>query len=502
MRILHVEDNPIDAELVGALLTAAFPGCSIAVVETRESFIAALVAGAAPDLIISDGSLPAFDGFSALDIVREHAPGIPFIFLSGTIGEGRAIATIHAGAYDYVLKDNMARLPTVIRRALGDFALRRRNKDDERRLIELAGIIERSTEAIVVTDMEGRITLWNDGAARLYGLHTADALGRRSEEIFPDTELVHVRAAREATLEGGDWQRELSIDTRDGRKIIVDLRMSLVRDDAGRPVARLSIATDITEKKQREEQLLRTQRLECLGLLAAGIAHDLNNVLAPVLMSAPLLRVRATAFEDLQVLDHIERSAERGTALVRQILGFVQGVSGGRRLTQVKHLLNDVVHFIHASFPRSIIVDERVGANLWPIQADPTQVHQILLNLAVNARDAMLPGGGTLLLSAKNLVLVESEARKIDGAKSGDFLVVGVGDTGTGMTPEVLARIWEPFFTTKGAGMGTGLGLSTVRGIAEAHGGFVTVDTRVGRGTTFRVFLPAAKTTPSSDSVP
>jgi CheY-like chemotaxis protein len=211
-------------------------------------------------------------------------------------------------------------------------------------------------------------------------------------------------------------------------------------------------------------------------------------------MAAPLLRQRTTAASDLRVLDILEKSAARGSALVRQILGFVQGAGGGLRLTQVKHLLRDVSDVIRASFPKSIVLDERTSNDLWPIQANPTQIHQILLNLSVNARDAMLPGGGTLRLHSENLLLSERDTPAVEGARPGPFLVLEVGDTGTGMTPEVLARIWEPFYTTKGEGKGTGLGLSTVRGIAAAHGGFVTVDTRVGHGTTFRVYLPADKT--------
>ncbi|MDB6167439.1 MAG: hypothetical protein JWM88_303 [Verrucomicrobia bacterium] len=491
MKILHLEDNPADAELVRHVLAEEFPDCSITLVDSLKPFLAGLAAVPAPDLIISDFSLPTFGGLEALELVRSRAGGIPFIFLSGSIGEERAIAAVRAGAYDYVLKDNMARLAVVIRRALDDFAQRRRRKENERRLVELGGIIERATEAIVVSDMAGNITLWNNGAARLYGVSAADALGRPSGEILLRNELEHARVAREATLETGEWKRELSITTRDGRNIVIDFRMTLVRDDAGQPSARLSIATDITEKKQLEEQFLRAQRLESLGLLAAGIAHDLNNILAPVLMSATLLRHCAIASEDVHVLDILEKSAGRGSALVRQILSFAHGAGGGLRTTQVKHLLRDVIDVIQASFLKSIVVDEDVPDRLWPIQANPTQIHQILINLAVNARDAMLPQGGTLRLRGENLLLDQREAAAIEGARAGAFLMLEVGDTGTGMTPEVLARIWEPFFTTKSEGKGTGLGLSTVRGIAAAHGGFVTVESRVGHGTTFRVFLPA-----------
>ncbi|MDB6127046.1 MAG: hypothetical protein JWM35_942 [Verrucomicrobia bacterium] len=489
MKVLHLEDNPADAELVRHALIEEFPHSSITLVDSRALFVAGLADGGAPDLIISDFSLPKFGGLDALEIVRASAPDIPFIFLSGSIGEERAIAAVRAGAYDYVLKDNMARLGVVIRRALDDFAQRRRRKENERRLLELGGIIERANEAIVVSDMAGRITLWNNGAERLYGVSAADALGRSSEEIF---ETGQVQTAREATLETGEWHRELSITTRDGRNIVIDLRMTLVRDDAGQPSARLSIATDITEKKQLEEQFLRAQRLESLGLLAAGIAHDLNNVLAPVLLSASLLRHCAIAAEDVRMIDMLEKSAGRGSALVKQILSFAHGAGGELQPTQVKHLLRDVIDVIQASFIKSIVIEEHVPNDLWTIQANPTQIHQILLNLAVNARDAMLPrGGGTLRLQAKNLMLDEHGASEIEGAHPGAFLVLEVGDTGTGMTPEVLARIWEPFFTTKGQGKGTGLGLSTVRGIAAAHNGFVTVDSRVGHGTTFRVYLPA-----------
>jgi PAS domain S-box-containing protein len=494
MKILHLEDNAGDAELVHEILSAEFPSCAVTVAASYDTFLAGLIAKPPPDLILSDFSLPSFDGLSALAIVREQAPDVPFIFLSGSIGEERAIASVRAGAYDYVLKDNLARLVVSIRRALDDFAQRRHRKNDERRLLELAGIIERATEAIVVSDMSGRITLWNEGAVRLYGIRATDAVGRTAEEILLPNELAHVRAARDATFETGEWQQELNITTQDGRNIIINFRATLVRDDAGRPSARLSIAADITEKKKLEEQFLRAQRLESLGLLAAGIAHDLNNVLAPMLMAAPLLRQRITSSEDLYVLNIIEKSAERGSALVRQIFGFAHGASGSFRLTQVKHLLRDVREVIQASFPKSIVLDEGSIGELWPIQANPTQIHQILLNLAVNARDAMLPRGGTLHLHAENLRLTERDAQAIEGAQPGAFLVLEVGDTGTGMTPEVLARIWEPFFTTKAEGKGTGLGLATVRGIAAAHGGFVTVETRLGQGTTFRVFLPADQT--------
>jgi PAS domain S-box-containing protein len=340
--------------------------------------------------------------------------------------------------------------------------------------------------------MAGRITLWNDGAARLYGVTEAEVKGRTAEEIFPSRELARVRDAREATLEAGEFRKELSVTTRDGRDIVIEVHMSLVRDTSGQPTARLTIATDITEKKRQEEQVLRAQRVEILGMLAAGIAHDFNNVLMPVGMVASLLRRSITNPADVQMLDILENSAKRGAGLVRQILGFARGVGGDVQLTQIEHIIRDVGEIIRASFPKSIVLVLEAGSDLRPIQADPTQIQQILLNLAVNARDAMLPLGGLLTIGAENRVLDASAAGALEGSRPKEYLVLEVADTGSGVTPDVLARMWEPFFTTKDEGKGTGLGLSTVRGIAAAHGGFVTVDTRVGLGTTFRVFLPAA----------
>jgi nitrogen-specific signal transduction histidine kinase/CheY-like chemotaxis protein len=251
-------------------------------------------------------------------------------------------------------------------------------------------------------------------------------------------------------------------------------------------------AVNVATKKLRDDRFLRAQRLESIGMLASGIAHDLNNVLAPIILAAPLLRERATNPDDLRVILSLEKSAERGVDLVRQILAFAQGVGGMHQALEVKTLLDETMSVIQESFPKDVVLNAHVPDNLWPIMADPTQVHQVLLNLCVNARDAMRTGG-TLTLRAENCMLSESAAGRIAGASAGDWVVLHVEDTGTGIAPDVLEHIWEPFFTTKGAEGGTGLGLSTVRGIVENHKGFITLKTQAGRGTTFRVHLPAAE---------
>jgi CheY-like chemotaxis protein len=242
---------------------------------------------------------------------------------------------------------------------------------------------------------------------------------------------------------------------------------------------------------ETQEQLLRSQRIESLGMLSAGIAHDFNNALAAILMGAPLLRSRVGDPGGQRILDTVEKSAQRGAALVRQMMTFARGAGDRSQVLQARHVLREVAELAETTFPKSIRVEPHLPADLWPVQANPTQLHQVFLNLCVNARDAM-PQGGTLSLTAENRTLDAAEAAGIADARPGAFLTVEVRDTGTGIAPEVLARIWEPFFTTKGEGQGTGLGLSTVRGILHEHEGFATVQTRAGHGTAFTVYLPAA----------
>ena len=263
-------------------------------------------------------------------------------------------------------------------------------------------------------------------------------------------------------------------------------------DGAGGSVDRSKSDADIAAKKKLDDQILRAQRLESIGMLASGIAHDLNNVLAPIILAAPVLREHATNPDDLRIITSLEKSAERGVDLVRQILAFAQGVGGGHQRLEVRHLLQETANVIGETFPKNIRLEHDIPKNLWPIMADPTQVHQVILNLCVNARDAM-HAGGRLTLRAENCILDERAANKIEGARPGAWLVLHVEDTGTGIEPETLTHIWEPFFTTKGADQGTGLGLSTVRGIVESHKGFVVLKTQPGHGTTFRVYLPAAE---------
>lgn len=328
----------------------------------------------------------------------------------------------------------------------------------------------------------------NDTAVKKYGYTQEEFLQMTIDRIRPEEDMARFKAMLRDTandpLTISEWRHR----RKDGSVFPVEV-IARPLQFFGRP-ARLVMAEDITEKKKLEEQFLRAQRLESLGQLASGIAHDLNNMLAPVLFAAPLLRGSVTAQRDLNILDTLERSAERGSSLVRQVLAFAQGTSEAFRVTQLKHIARDVVGILEVTLPKSIALATHIPSDVWPVEANPTQIHQVLLNLGVNARDAM-PNGGSLRISLQNRSLNLDEAAAIPGAKRGDWLVLEVSDTGTGIPPEVLPQIWDSFYTTKAEGRGTGLGLATVRSIVTSHHGFVEVDTAVGKGTTFRVFLPA-----------
>jgi two-component system, cell cycle sensor histidine kinase and response regulator CckA len=612
LTILHLEDSPEDAELVRELILDEWPDSSVTCVESREKFLAALERSSY-DLILSDFALDSFTGLEALKLAKAHAPDTPFIFLSGTIGEDRAIEALRNGAQDYVLKDAMKRLVSAIARAISESDERRKRRQAESRSRELAGFLNQAREAVVVTELDGRITFWNQGAERLAGWTSAEAvektcdalfdagtmavltiagkvalekgewsgeislvdrtgkrrlielrlsllrddtgqprarlalgtditerrlaelrikeqadmlnqaregimitdpenrviywnagaermfgwradevLGRKLERIFTEEVSANLRTSRSDTLLKGEWSGELRMQHRSGQLLIVESRQTLIRDESGQPKAQLCINSDITDRKQLEAQFLRAQRMENIGMLAAGIAHDLNNMLAPILLAAPMLREHVNDSGALSLLATLEKSAERGANLVRQILSFAHGTSGEQRLLQVKHVLRDVASVITGTFPKEIRLEDYIPSDLWPVEGNPTQIHQVVLNLCVNARDAM-PEGGTLRLRAENRMLGLTEANAIDGARPGAFVVLHVEDTGTGIPPEVVARMWEPFFTTKDSEKGTGLGLSTVRGIVENHNGFVQFTTIPGSGTTFRIHIPAAE---------
>ena len=364
------------------------------------------------------------------------------------------------------------------------------SKQTQAQLQEQAALLDISTDAILVRDLENQLLFWNKGAERLYGWKAEEVLGKNANQLLYKGISFQLQAARKSVSEGGSWQGELYEVSKDGKEIIVESRWTLVRDEREQPKSILTVNTDITEKKELEAQFLRTQRLESIGTLAGGIAHDLNNVLAPILMAVQLLEMKLPDEQSQKWLEILETNVKRAADLVKQVLSFARGVAGERTPLQVKHLILEIKHIAQETFPRSIEFSTAIPENLWNVSGDATQLHQVLLNLCLNARDAM-PTGGILRIGAQNIYIDENSARINIDAKGGHYIVITVSDTGTGMTDEIVDKIFDPFFTTKEQGLGTGLGLSTVFGIIKTHGGFVNVFSKLGEGTQFKVYLPA-----------
>ncbi len=363
-------------------------------------------------------------------------------------------------------------------------------KQAEERLRRQATLLDSATDAIYVRLLDHTVTYWNLGAERLYGWLPAEAIGRKLTELGL-VEPAGFATAQAALLAHGDWSGEVNKTGKDGKEHVVFCRWTLLRDEQGHPREVLAINTDITDKKQLESQYLRAQRMEGIGMLAGGIAHDLNNILTPIMMSASLLRDAVRDAEGRQLLDSVQFSAQRGADIVRQLLTFARGQPGVRALVPVRQLLREMEKLIRETFPRNLHLAVTVPPELWPVVGDTTQIYQALMNLCVNARDA-IPDGGTLTLAADNVTLDDASAALMLDAKPGPHVRLCVTDTGTGIAAEHLERIFDPFFTTKEVGKGTGLGLPTALGIVRGHGGSVRVDSRVGQGTTFELYLPAS----------
>ena len=367
---------------------------------------------------------------------------------------------------------------------------------------EQAALIDKAHDAILVQDLGGRMLYANPSAEKLYGWTLAELQGGgRGEELStPDAEAA--AAARAAAAKDGEWNGELRQQTKSGATVTVASRWTLIRDESGRPTALLLINSDITAQKQLEAQFLRTQRMNTIGTLAGGMAHDLNNALAPVLLGTQLLRRKTTDAEAQNLLSLIESNTNRGAEMVRQVLLFARGRGGDFERLDLAPLVKELEKMVRETFPKNITVATFLPPDLWAVRGNVTQLHQVLLNLCVNARDAM-PGGGELSFVADNVELGAAEAAGIPGATPGEFVSLLVSDTGTGMPRDVVARIFEPFYTTKGEGRGTGIGLSTVQRIVQAHAGFLRVESEPGRGTAFEVFIPRAiESVPSEASAP
>ncbi|AFY34285.1 hybrid sensor histidine kinase/response regulator [Calothrix sp. PCC 7507] len=437
------------------------------------------------DIYLVDYRLGTHNGLELLRAAIAHGCASPIILLTGQGEREIDLDAMRAGAADYLEKSQLT--APLLERSIR-YAIER--KQTEQKIREQAALLDVATDAIFVHSLDNQILFWNKAAESLYGWKKEEVIGKKTQKLWQEKNLHLLQEALNNIMKNGSWEGELYQRTKSNQEIIVESRWTLVKEFDKTAQSILVVNTDITQKKQLEAQFLRAQRLESIGTLASGIAHDLNNVLAPILMTAQLLESQVHDERSRRLLPILISNAKRGANLVKQVLSFTRGLEGERTLLQLKHLIIEIQQIIRETFPKSIEVQTQMPQNLWTVSGDPTQLHQVLMNLCVNARDAM-PNGGVLKIHAENFLIDENYARMNIDAKVGCYILVNVTDTGIGIRPEILDRIFEPFFTTKELGKGTGLGLSTVLGIIKSHGGFISVLSENGRGSQFKVFLPA-----------
>lgn len=365
----------------------------------------------------------------------------------------------------------------------------------EEQVVEQGKLLDHTNDAVILRNLDNVILFWNRGAEHVYGWSKDEALGQSIEKLlYADPSYLHEATVK--VIENGSWQGELQHKNRSGKYLTVQCRWTLVRDAKGKPSAILAINSDISEQKKLEIQFMRAQRMESIGTLAGGIAHDLNNLLSPILMGVDLLKQTHNDLPTTEILKNIEISAKRGADLVRQVLSFARGTDVHRTKLDPSLVIREIKAIVSNTFPKDIQLEVNLADNLWNLMADPTQLHQILLNLCLNARDAM-PDGGELTITASNITLDAPAVADYKHAEAGPFVKIAVEDTGEGIPREIIERVFEPFFTTKEPTMGTGLGLSTVMGIVSSHKGFVTVYSEEGKGSNFVIYLPALSAAPN-----
>ena len=622
INILIVEDSQDDADLVVDELRRAGFDPKWRRVETEPDFLAEIKN--LPDIILSDYSMPQFSGLKAAKLLRESGSDIPFILISGTVGEDVAVEAMQHGATDYLLKDRIARLGPAVGRALEQKALRQQRQQAEEELRQSEHRFREmlaNLKLIAMTlDTQGRVTFCNDYLLQVTGFQQEEVLGadwfgkfipetnpevkkmffetvaagaipahhgnpiktargelrdilwnnttlrdgsgniigtasigedvterkraeeklRESEEKFrqiaeninevfwitdpakhqmlyispayehiwgrtcqslyesPQTWLdaIHpedrqrVLEASMTKQERGDYNEIYRIQRSDGSVRWIHDRAFPVRNNAGEVYRVVGVAEDITEHRKLEEQFRQAQKMEAIGQLAGGVAHDFNNILVVIQLQAGLMKAEENLLpKQLDIAGEIEKAAQRAAALTRQLLLFSR-----KQALQLHDLnLNEVVTQIAKMQQRILGEQIEMQIKLEPqpllIHADAGMMDQVLMNFTVNARDAM-PQGGRLIIETSEVAFDETAAAQTPQARPGSFAWVSITDTGCGIPPEVLPRIFEPFFTTKGVGKGTGLGLATVASIVHQHQGWIEVQTEVGRGTTFKIYLP------------
>jgi len=499
--ILHLEDDPADRELIRETLGTEGISLALVQVDTKEEFLDVLGQERVA-IVLSDFALPRFDGFSALQLVQEQKPNLPFIFVSGTLGEEAAIESLRRGATDYVLKQRLSRLGPAVRRALEEVAVRRKRLEAAEAAANrqrfLNALLESLAAGIVACDAAGVLTLFNGAARELVGLAGAAIPPEKWAEHYS---LYHSDGKRLMEKEElplyralcGERVRDIEvvIRRRDGQTRSALVSGQPILGVHGQSLGAVAAFHDITDRKLLEGQLQQSQKLEAVGSLAGGVAHDFNNLLTVIGgYSQVVMQQMGPGDPNYGSVEEISKASNRAAALTRQLLAFSRKQVLDPKVLDLNTIVTDMEKMLNRLLPANIELATVLAQDLRSVRADPGQIEQVILNLVVNARDSM-PNGGRLVVETRNTDESEHPDRTDMEIPAGPYVMLTVSDNGSGMSPEIQARIFEPFFTTKEVGKGTGLGLSTVYGIVRQSGGAVGVSSKIGSGSTFRVCLPA-----------
>lgn len=496
LRVLLVEDRENDALLMlRELRRASYEPVSHRVA-TRQALIAALNQDVW-DIVLADYSMPNFNGLEALAATRELVPDVPFVIVSGVIGEEAAISAMKSGADDFVLKYNLSRLGPVIDRELRDVAVQRARRDAEQsvrnRDILFRSVIENVADLILILNEDGTIRYCSPSVGRTLGYGPDELIGKGGLEfLHPDEQFAAIAALTEPEQDSDGPLVACRVNHKDGSWRVLEGTISNLLADSI-VAGFVCNLRDVTQQRTAHRQLVRAQRMESIGNLAGVIAHDLNNMLTPILVAAEMLQEDLPQPDRETLLQGLTSGANRAADIVHQLLLFAKGMRANQEAAGVTELVRETERLLRFGFPKSISVHTVLPDAVWPVQIGATEFTQVLMNLCVNSRDAM-PEGGQLRLSAANVTIAPRDVGMYSKITPGRYVVVNVADTGIGIPAEIQGRIFDPFFTTKGKDGGTGLGLSTSSNIVKENGGFIKLYSEVGHGTRFAVYLPAVGT--------
>jgi PAS domain S-box-containing protein len=497
IRSLIIEDSEDDALLMLRELQKGGFEPVYKIVDTEHDMQEALKSQAW-DLIISDFSLPGFNGLEALKTARKYDPDVPFILVSGTIGEDIAVTAMKSGAHDYMMKDNLKRLIPAVKRELHDARVRKAHKKTQSDLKDsknmLQSIIDNAAAVIYLKNAQGNYILINKQYEVLFQTSNDRIKGKNDYDVFPKDVADSIRKNDRKVIDARRAMEFEEIIPHNGDPHTYFSIKFPLYDAWGVPASVCTISTDITERKKLEAQFQHAQKMEAIGTLTGGIAHDFNNILTIIIGNTELLDAHIDkAHNGAEYLDEIKNAGQRATNLVRHLLTFSRKQIIKPQLVDFNGILKDIEKMLGRIIGEDIFLAIHPAAGLWLVNMDPSQAEQVIMNLAVNARDAM-PEGGNLTIKTENIELETGHFHNHDFENlPGPYIRLTVSDSGIGMDKQTRERAFEPFFTTKEKGRGTGLGLSTVYGIVKQNGGYIWAYSEPGQGTAIKIYLPKGK---------